>query len=132
MIPVCIIGVRTDCAPSFVSGYVALMCVLTKFLVCHTFAELPCRCLGRTPHNSARQDRSMSVTSIFPCVFFPLMPCDHPQMLHGGLVNLAYDDGGKENRVHSSLLRRPGLGAEQMSDEGEEETGSKPEDFAAG
>lgn len=52
-----------------------------------------------------------------------------PQTLHGGLVNLAYDDGGKESRVHTSLLRRPGLGVEQMSDE---ETDSEPEDFAAG
>lgn len=62
---------------------------------------------------------------------FEWFPATITKMLHGGLVNLAYDDGGKENRVHSSLLRRPGLGAEQMSDEGEEETGSKPEDFAA-
>lgn len=30
-------------------------------------------------------------------------------MLTGGLVNLVYDDGERETRVHVSLLRVPGI-----------------------
>lgn len=44
-------------------------------------------------------------------------------------MNLAYDDGEKESKVHTSLLRRPGLGAGPPSDE---ETDSEPEGFVQG